>query len=185
MSSEISGGAAASAGVGQLSPEDEHDLVAALARDVVASAAPEELPLFRRTSEAYFADPSGIVSKAESKDEALGFGVEQAVILVTPAALAVATSVVQFLSNEVGGALKEEVGPRIKDLVEGLFQRADASPDGDKAEKAEKAEKPEPPPLTKEQLDEVYRVANTVARRLLPADRASTLADAVVGRLAR
>jgi hypothetical protein len=182
MSSEISSGAAASAAVGQLSPEDEHDLVAALARDVVASAAPEELPLFRRTSEAYFADPSGIVSKAESKDEALGFGVEQAVILVTPAALAVATSVVQFLSNEVGGALKEEVGPRIKDLVEGLFQRADASPDGDKAEKAEK---PEPPPLTKEQLDEVYRVANTVARRLLPADRASTLADAVVGRLAR
>jgi hypothetical protein len=31
----------------------------------------------------------------------------------------------------------------------------------------------------------VYRVANTVARRLLPADRASVLADAVVGRLAR
>jgi hypothetical protein len=182
MSSEISSGAAASAAVGQLSPEDEHDLVAALARDVVASAAPEELPLFRRTSEAYFADPSGIVSKAESKDEALGFGVEQAVILVTPAALAVATSVVQFLSNEVGGALKEEVGPRIKDVVEGLFRRGDDTVKGDEAKHAEKSE---PPPLTKEQLDEVYRVANTVARRLLPADKASTLADAVVGRLAR
>jgi hypothetical protein len=182
MSSEISNEAARSASAGLLSTQDEHDLVAALARDAVASTAPEELPLFRRTSEAYFADPADVLSKAEAKDEALGFGVEQAVILVTPAALAVATSVVQFLSNEVGGALKEQVAPRIKDLVEGLFRRDDAPPDGDKTEKAKK---PEPPPLTKEQLDEVYRVANTVARRLLPADRASTLADAVVGRLAR
>jgi hypothetical protein len=182
MSSEISNEAARSGSAGLLSAEDEQDLVAALARDAVASTAPEELPLFRRTSEAYFADPSGVLSKAEPRDEALGFGVEQALILVTPAALAVATSVVQFLSNEVGGALKEEVAPRIKDLVEGLFQRGDATGDGDTTEKPKK---PEPPPLTKEQLDEVYRVANTVARRLLPADRASTLADAVVGRLAR
>ena len=182
MSSEISNEAAQSASAGQLSTRDEQDLVAALARDAVASTAPEELPLFRRTSEAYFEDPSGVLAKAESKDEALGFGVEAALVLVTPAALAVATSVVQYLSNEVGGALKEEVGPRIKDLVEGLFRRGE---DATKGEDTKDSEDPEPPELTKEQLDEVYRVANTVARRLLPADRASTLADAVVGRLAR
>ena len=182
MSSEISNEASLSAGASRLSTQDEQDLVAALARDAVASTAPEELPLFRRTSEAYFEDPERVLSSPDSKDEALGFGVEQAVILVTPAALAVARSVVQYLSTEVGGALKEEVGPRIKDLVEGLFRRDDAAPDADGATKAKK---PEPVPLTKEQLDEVYRVANTVARRLLPADRASTLADAVVGRLAR
>jgi hypothetical protein len=182
MSSEISNEAAQTASAGLLSPREEHDLVAALARDAVASTAPEELPLFRRTSEAYFDDPSQVLTSPKSKDEALGFGVETAVVLVTPAALAVATSVVQYLSTEVGGALKGEIGPRIKDLVEGLFRRGENGATSDDTEKAEKAE---PPPLTKEQLDEVYRVANTVARRLLPADRASTLADAVVGRLAR
>lgn len=181
MSSEISNEAARSASASLLSAQDEQDLVAALARDAVASTAPEELPLFRRTSEAYFEDPSQVLASPKSKDEALGFGVEAAVILVSPAALAVASSVVQYLATEVGGALKEEVGPRIKDLIEGLFQRGDTSDGDDK----EKAKKPEPPELTQEQLDEVYRVANTVARRLLPADRASVLADAVVGRLAR
>ena len=182
MSSEISNETAQLASAGQLSAQDEQDLVAALARDAVASTAPEELPLFRRTSEAYFEDPSQVLASPKSKDEALGFGVEAAVVLVSPAALAVATSVVQYLATEVGGALKEEVGPRIKDLIESLFKRDDPSTDGDDTEKAKK---PEPPELTKEQLDEVHRVANTVARRLLPADRASTLADAVVGRLAR
>lgn len=182
MSSEISSEAAQAASASLLSAQDEQDLVAAVARDAVASTAPEELPLFRRTSEAYFEDPSQVLASPTSKDEALGFGVEAAVVLVSPAALAVASSVVQYLATEVGGALKEEVGPRIKDIIEGLFQRGDKATDGDDKEKAKKLE---PPPLTPEQLDEVYRVANTVARRLLPADRASTLADAVVGRLAR
>jgi hypothetical protein len=182
MSSEMSTEAAQAASASLLSAHDEQDLVAALARGAVASTAPEELPLFRRTSEAYFEDPSQVLASPKSKDEALGFGVEAAVVLMTPAALAVATSVIQYLSNEVGGALKEEVGPRIKDLVEGLFRRGEDATTG---HDTKKSEKPEPPELTQEQLDEVYRVANTVARRLLPADRASTLADAIVGRLAR
>ena len=64
------------------------DLVAALARATVERAAPEELPLFRATSEAYLRDPAS-VEGGKSRDELLGFGVEAAAMLVTPVALQV------------------------------------------------------------------------------------------------
>jgi hypothetical protein len=65
-------------------PDDE--LVALLARAAVERAAPEELPLFRATSSAYFEDP-GALERQASKDDMLGFGPGAVVVLLTPVAL--------------------------------------------------------------------------------------------------
>ena len=47
-------------GARAVSAAGDDALVAALARATVEQAAPEELPLFRATSEAYFADPASL-----------------------------------------------------------------------------------------------------------------------------
>ena len=73
-------------------PSDDA-LVEALARSAVEQVAPEELPLFRATSEAYFADPSSL-EPGRSRDDMLGFGVDAALVLVSPVALQVAKEVI-------------------------------------------------------------------------------------------
>jgi hypothetical protein len=147
-------------------------VVADVARRLVTQAAPQELPLFRATSEAYFADPEETLARRGGKDEMLGFGVEAAVILITPVALDVAKRVVAWVADQVGDSLKKEGSEKIGEVVHDLFDR-----DGESAEKAEA--------LSDEQLREVRQVAFDRARELdLPEDRAGVLADAVVGSLA-
>lgn len=53
----------------------QKELIASIARDLIAQTAPQELPLFRTTSEAYFKNPEKMLKGQAGKDEALGFGV--------------------------------------------------------------------------------------------------------------
>lgn len=149
-------------------------VVADLARQLVTRSAPQELPLFRATSEAYFADPEKTLERRRERDEMLGFGVEAAAILVTPIALDIAKQVALFLAAQFKEAAKKESGQAVGDFVRRLFNREEAKP-----------EQGEPPPLTPDQLTEVRRIAFERARQLrLSEDRAGLLADAVVGSLA-
>jgi hypothetical protein len=153
------------------------DAVAAdLARRAIAQAAPEELPLFRATSKAYFDDPEKTLAERGGRDEMLGFGVEAAVFILTPVALDVAKSVVAFVVAHVRTAAERHAGSAIDGAVERVFARFA----GDEA-----TEQYERPKLTPEQLDEVRRVAHDRARALdLPEAKAALLADALVGGLA-
>jgi hypothetical protein len=150
------------------------DVVAEVARELVVRTAPEELPLFRATSDAYFENPDKALERRGGKDEMLGFGVEAAAILITPIALDVAKRVALLLASQFRDAVKKESGEAIGDFVHDLFHRSEAE-----------AERAAPPPLTPEQLEEVRDVAFERARQLdLPEDRANILADAVIGGLA-
>ena len=154
----------------------DQELVTELARHLVQEAAPEELPLFRATSEAYFKDPAKTLARSQDKDEMLGFGAEAVVVLLTPVALEVAKSVVAWVAARVRSAAEREAGGMIDDAVGGLFRRLR----GSRAE-------PEPaaPELSDEELAEVRRVAFEKARQLdLPKAKAELLADSVVGSLA-
>lgn len=71
-----------------------------LARETVSQIAPEEMDLFDEMAEDYFADPTPQQNEGAS-DDALGFGLEAALIAVTPAATAMASAVIGFLVNEV------------------------------------------------------------------------------------
>ena len=156
-----------------MSAAESDALVAALARATVEKAAPEELPLFRATSEAYFAHPEALEQK-QSRDEPLGFGVDAAMLLVTPVALQVARDVIAFLGQQ----LRERAAAEGEGAIDRIIARL-VHKDGD-------AGKADPPAeLTDEQLEQVRRLAIEKGRALkLSDDRATLLADSLVGSLA-
>jgi hypothetical protein len=150
------------------------DLVAALARATVARAAPEELPLFRATSEAYFRDPDSVTAPAKGRDEVLGFGVDAAVMLLSPIALQVAKDVLGFLHEQLRERAREQGEGAIDRLLARLV-RADEPEDGGG----------QPVELTDEELARIRAVALEKARALkLSDERATLLADSLVGSLA-
>jgi hypothetical protein len=160
-------------GVAQLPPEAESELVTELARLALEQAAPEELVLFQDNAREYFKDPQAALSP-ERRDEALGFGLDLAIL--TPYVLAAATSVIHFLASTVGEAVGEESKPLVTGIVRRLLRRRDpASEAGGEAP---------PPPLTADQTRQVHEIAYQRAKRLgLDEDQAKLLADSVVGGL--
>jgi hypothetical protein len=144
----------------------------ALARAAVEQAAPEELPLFPAASEAY---REGKDLTAESGDEMLGFGVDAAVVLLTPVALTVAKDVLGFLREQLAKQAAKHGESMIDRLVDRLLRRDDETP----------AAEPVAAELTDEQLDQVRDLALQKARQLkLPDAKAKLLADSLVGSLA-
>ena len=157
----------------QLPPEAENQLVAELARLALEQAAPEELVLFPDNAEEYFKDPQAALSP-ERRDEALGFGLDLAIL--TPYILAVATSVIRFLVSTVGEAVGEESKPLVTRIVRRLLRRPEAA--------SEEADEASPPPLTGDQTRRVREIAYQRAKGLgLDEDQAVLLADSVVGGL--
>ena len=158
-------------------PETDEALVAALARASVERAAPEELPLFRATSEAYFNDPEAL-TKRRSGDEMLGFGVDTAVMLVTPVALAVAKDVIQFIGTQLRARAEKEGAGAIDRLLNRLLRSDDEAPPAEGAPAAV-------PELTDEQLEQVRTLAIEKAKQLKLSDaKAELLAESLVGSLA-
>ena len=155
----------------------DDELAVALARSAVERAAPEELVIFPAASEAFLEgdDPS----KKTRGDPMLGFGVESAVILLTPVALTVAKDVLGFLRGQLKKQADEHGDEAFDWLVKKLLRRGDDKKDEAPAMAAAPAE------LTDEQLDEVRKLAIEKAKQLkLPKDKAELLADSLVGSLA-
>jgi len=153
-------------------------VVADAAREIVARAAPQEMPLFRATSEAYFANPEKALADRKPKDEMLGFGIETAALLLTPVIIDVVRRVAVALVNSAGDAVEKEGSEAVGGFVHKLFQRGKGGEEGE-AKEADVAD------LSPEQLQEVREIAYDRALELdVPEDRAGLLADAVVGSLA-
>ena len=190
----IRGISTAAGEAGGLSDTDEQAIIEGLAHSAVEEIAPEELPLFGPTSEAYFDPARGTPAGAKS-DEMLGFGVDAAaaMVLVTPVALEAAKSVVGYVLGELQSAFKDEARPMIQALVRRLLHGG-AKPAGAPEGKAggagdQAAAKPaadEPLPFTQVQLDELHKVALKTAERMgMERDKASVVADAIVGAVVR
>lgn len=190
----IRGISTAAGEAGGLSDTDEQAIIEGLAHSAVEEIAPEELPLFGPTSEAYFDPARGTPAGAKS-DEMLGFGVDAAaaMVLVTPVALEAAKSVVGYVLGELQSAFKDEARPMIQALVRRLLHggaKPAAAPEG-KAEEAggQAAARPaadEPLPFTQVQLDELHKVALKTAERMgIERDKATVVADAIVGAIVR
>jgi hypothetical protein len=159
----------------------ERGLVEELARQVLEDVAPEELAIFDDTAEEYHRDPQGVLA-ASGRDEAVGFGLDLA--LLTPYALAMAGAVLTYLVNTVAKAAKKESEPLISDWIHRLFRRKRGrkEPAGHDTEEPA-ADAPEVH-LSADEVEQVREVALARARDLkLPADTARLLADAIVGGL--
>jgi hypothetical protein len=164
----------------------DEELIASVAREQVAQLAPQELPLFRAQSAAYFEDPQKALRGDRSEDDVLSFGPEVAFALLTPVILSVTSTVLSAVAEELGKTLGEESRGIVGDLLRRLFRRPPAG-----AEEASGAggtggeSPPEVPLLTAAQLARVRQSAFERARQLdVPEARASLLADSLVGSLA-
>jgi len=190
----IRGISTAAGEAGGLSDTDEQAIIEGLAHSAVEEIAPEELPLFGPTSEAYFDPARGTPAGAKS-DEMLGFGVDAAaaMVLVTPVALEAAKSVVGYVLGELQSAFKDEARPMIQALVRRLLHggaKPAGAPEGKAGEAGgQAAARPaadEPLPFTQVQLDELHKVALKTAERMgMERDEASVVADAIVGAVVR
>jgi hypothetical protein len=156
--------------------QQSQQLIADLAREIVAQTAPQEMPLFQATCTAYFKHPKRLQKSLQSKDEPLGFGVAETVSLFTPAVLVIVTEVFTFIRTELQTAVAQESAGVIKQFVRSMFQ---------KFRHQEEIQKSYPlPALTSEQLAQVRLRAYEKARQLkLSEAHANLLADAVVGSL--
>ncbi len=118
----------------------DDELAVALARSAVERAAPEELVIFPAASEAFLEgkDPT----ERTRGDPMLGFGVESAVILLTPVALTVAKDVLGFLRVQLKKQADEHGDEAFDWLVKKLFRRGD----DDKKDAATHRPRRRPPP---------------------------------------
>lgn len=146
------------------------EIISAIARDALAEVSPAELPLLPAVERAYFQRGGSVTSDRES---ALGFGVGTELAALAPAALALATEVCSFAATQIGEAAKKEGSALISERVRLLFKRFHSG------------QQTSASGLSGAQLAAVRKLAHEKARALkIPEDRATLLADAIVGSLA-
>ena len=104
----------------------DEELIASVAREQVAQLAPQELPLFRAQSAAYFEDPQKALQGDRSGEDMLSFGPEVAFALLTPVILSVTSTVLGAVAEELAKTLGEESRGVVGDLVRRLFRRPPA-----------------------------------------------------------
>ena len=159
----------------------ERDLTGELARAVIGRVAPEELALFEETEADYFRDP-GVVLRAGRRDEAVGFGLDLA--LLTPYVLVVGAAVVHFLAAVVSDAVVGEVADELKPVIAGRVRRLLRRDDPSAADRPGPEEHDQVPGVTVQQARDVRQVALRQALQSgLDDKKAALLADAFVGAL--
>ena len=137
-----------------------------LARSAVLRVAPEEEEIFDLVSAAYRRDPQRLTAGA-GRDEMLGFGVDDAMTLLTPVVLGAAAEVVRYLAVEAAGALE------VRSRLRRVFRRRDA-----------RRAVPATPALDPARRAAVRTIVLEKCRQAgVEPDRAELVADAVVGAL--
>ncbi|AHH97710.1 hypothetical protein GCM10010174_01840 [Kutzneria viridogrisea] len=90
--------------------------VLTLGRGIVTELAPEELALFEPISQAYLHDPRKVLADRGRPGAVLGSGIDTAVLVLSPVALAVATSIYEHLVDKAGELAVTKAGGLLKRL---------------------------------------------------------------------
>jgi hypothetical protein len=148
-------------------------LIQEMSKDIVIEVAPEELDIFDELVMEYFQDPTPPQVQSSQKDDPLGFGIEETLIAITPAAAAVANIVINHILTEFIKITESESSEAVKGKIKALFHSGN------------KDQTNNPTPLTKDQLENIRKVArNQAIRHGVKADKADKIANALIGRLA-
>ncbi|MBI5951724.1 MAG: hypothetical protein HY865_08705 [Chloroflexi bacterium] len=149
--------------------KEGRELIEALSRQLVEQIAPEEMEVFDDLYQEAAAN-SFQPAKKKGEDDALGFGVAEIMIAVTPVAGTVISAVISFLASEVLKVTKDEASAVIQKKVKALFN----------PKKQDGVE-----PLTQAQLGQVKKLAVKLARQSgMKEEEADRLALTLVGSLA-
>jgi uncharacterized protein YneF (UPF0154 family) len=153
----------------------QKELISDLARDLVAQIAPQEIPLFRAQSEAYFKDPAKALKGETGKDGMLGFGAGEAASFLTPIILAVVVGTIKYITEEVKKSAATDNPKETADIVKEMFK---------KFRRPEKSKVEPTPTLTPEHLQEIHQKVIIQAGQLkLSESRSKQLADALISSL--
>jgi hypothetical protein len=153
-----------------------------ISKGVVTQIAPEELDLFDELAQEYFEDPTPPDLSSPARDDALGFGLAETVVAVTPTAMAMVTAVLGYLLTEAIKVTQQEGATAIKAKIKALFNPEE---DANQAEGSTTKKDKDFPPLTKEQLEQVNKLARRQAMVFgLDAEQAKLMANALIGSLA-
>jgi hypothetical protein len=145
-------------------------IVMDISRDLVGEVAPEELDLFDDLAAEYRANPNP-PKVTRGGDDALGFGLDAAMIASSPAVMAAVSVTLGFVIQVASDLLKDHTKTAVQDQIRKLF--------------AGRKSGPVALTLTADQLARVRDLAASEARRFgLGRDEADRLADALAGRLA-
>lgn len=156
-----------------------HKLIQEISKNIVVEVAPEEMDLFDELVVEYFQDSTPPDLSAKPKDDPLGFGLGEVLIAATPAVAAMVDVVLNYLVNEIIKAAQGESAELIKRKIKVLF-----NPEK-KDEKTGKPGQDDVVPLTKEQLEQVKKLARKQAIKFgIGPDKAEKMANALIGSLA-
>jgi hypothetical protein len=148
--------------------EQDPRLVTRLAREAVCRAAPDELPQFAVTAEAFLAAPDR-VRRSASRDEPLGLGLDSVAIVISAAALSVTVEVLKHLAQQYSDRLVSTIGRRVHTLL-------GTRRSGKKGVTL--------PVLDKQQLSRLHALAVSKAiARQVPAEQAALIADGIIAGL--
>lgn len=126
---------------------DFRDDISELSKQLISLAAPEELDMFGELETFYYSNPKPGKPRAP-KDDPLQFGLHDAVVLVTPAAIAVVTAVVKYVIGIVLDGIKNESTTMVRQEIRNFLRPG----------------RPEAKiTITADQLLELQRVAHTEA----------------------
>lgn len=144
-----------------------NQLVADVAHDVIVQTAPEELPIFQETSEAFFKDQDKLLKNRTSRDERLGFGPGAvSAVLMSPEILFIVNTAIAVVVEKVGETEK------VKGLFGNLFHQ-------------KHEEKKVSLPLSQQQLGHVAEVVRaTSLARGFSKEQGDQLTDTIIARLA-
>lgn len=101
---------------------EDRGLITELSKQIVEQIAPEETDLFDELMASYFADPSPPDLTADPRDDPLGFGLNELMIAVTPAAAAVASAAIAFVMSVLAKAARDEGAEQIRRRLKSALQ---------------------------------------------------------------
>jgi hypothetical protein len=142
-------------------------IIEALGKPVVGAIAPAELPLYDVMSRAFLEAPERARPQREGKEENLGFGLGE-VVLLTPVVLAAAANVATLVLDELLKSMEKMTAQYVAEQIRKLIRREPAALHFDEA-----------------QLARIRRgVLETAHQYRMPDAKAALLADTLVGHLA-
>jgi hypothetical protein len=146
-------------------------LIQEISKGIISDIAPEEMDLFDELVMEYFQNPTPPDTSTSSKEDPLGFGVEEILIAATPAAAAMADTILNFIMSDLIKVAKEETAETVRGKIKTFFKK-------------DKQEKEEVVPLTREQLEQIKKLARRQAIKFgMNAEKAEKMANALIGLL--
>lgn len=150
--------------------ESAADIIESIGVELVSRLAPEELPLFPELAQDFRRNGRGR-GQGTSKDQMLGFGVAEAMMLLTPVILEFAKGFWDAIAQQAGDTVSQAVGTRLLER----FRKPKSVPGHDSKNQDIVA-------FTPDQARKVHDIAAQQARRLrIPDEQARLLADAMAG----